>query len=290
MMLPSGDRRRQQSPETTAREIMQAGLAQISDEVNSIKEHYIFLRGGEPLQPRVDNHRRSCTNWSGGSCNCNRGAFTFAEMDDVESQLLNTGTTVGAKRISRVKDATSIGLENFSRVFDTPRNATDSLDAAFSMGTPAPGQTRGTGNLLIGANGRLSSTFAYWRRVLDAAFSLIPRLFALIQDLWQRLWAAEARAAAAEARAESAEAQAEASRKAHLECLKQVQRASQAPGAVRDMQQTARRWRAARASRGHDVDEPIRVHIVQLDFRLCSRLSTCAPALSSHLFVSVPNH
>jgi hypothetical protein len=230
MMLPSGDCRGRPSPEMTAREIMQAGLAQIADEVRSMEEHHRFLRSGEPLQPRVDNHRRLCTTWSGGSCNCNRGAFTFSEMDDVESQLLNTSNSSVhgmAKSIARLKPETSIGLENFSRVFPT-HTATESVDAAFSVGTPAPGQSRGTGNLLFGANGRLSSTFAYWRRVLDAAFSLIPRLFALIHDLWQRLWAAEARADAAEARADAAE---EAARKAHLECLQQMQWASQAHAA-----------------------------------------------------------
>jgi hypothetical protein len=117
IMLPSGDSRQQPRPEMTAREIMQAGLAQIADEVRSMEEHHRFLRSGEPLQPRVDNHRRSCTTWSCGSCNCNRGAFTFTftEMDDVESQLLNTGTATGTKSIQRVKEATSIGLENVHR-------------------------------------------------------------------------------------------------------------------------------------------------------------------------------
>jgi hypothetical protein len=65
-------------------------------------------------------------------------------------------------------------------------------------------------------NGKLSSTFAYWRGVLEAAFILIPRLYELIQVLWQRLTAEGARADAEEARANSAEAQGAAARAEHL--------------------------------------------------------------------------
>jgi hypothetical protein len=85
---------------------------------------------------------------------------------------------------------------NLFQVFLTP-NATESLDAALSVGTAIPGEFRGTGNQFFGVNEKLSSTFAYWRRVLDAAFSLIPRLHALILTLWQRLTAEVARADAA---------------------------------------------------------------------------------------------
>jgi hypothetical protein len=197
-------------------------MGQISDEVKSMEEQHKFLKSGNTSLLRVDSHRASCKSFSRGSCNCNRGAITFSEINDVESQLLNTETTVKTKSIQRVRPETSIGLENFSRVFLTP-NATDSLDTALSVGTLIPGESRGTGNQFFGVNGKLSSTFAYWRRVLEAAFSIIPRLYELIQVLWQRLTsegaradAAEARANSAEALANSAEAQGAAARAAHL--------------------------------------------------------------------------
>jgi hypothetical protein len=147
---------------------------------------------------RVDNHRASCASFSKGTSNCNRGAFTFSEIDDVESQLLRPGNSDRIKTI-QLKAETSIGLENFSRVFNTHNNATDSLDAAVSVGTAAPGESRGAGNQFFGVNGKLSSTFAYWRSVLEAAFGLIPHLYGLIQVLWQRLAAEGARADVAEA-------------------------------------------------------------------------------------------
>ena len=46
---------------------------------------------------------------------------------------LEIGTATGLKSIQRVKPDTSIGLENFSRVFLTP-DATESIDAALSVG------------------------------------------------------------------------------------------------------------------------------------------------------------
>ncbi len=120
-------------------------MDQISDEVKSMEEQQKFLNSRNKSLSRVNNHRASCTSFLRGSCNCNRGAFTFSEINDVESQLLNTETAVRTKSIQRVRPETSIGLENFSRAFLTP-NATDSLDAALSVGTPIPGESRGTGN------------------------------------------------------------------------------------------------------------------------------------------------
>jgi hypothetical protein len=163
-------------------------MDQISDEVKSMEEQRKFLNNSNASLLRVDNHRASCTSFSRGYCNCNRGAFTFSEIDDVESQLLKTDTESKTKSIQHIGPKTSIGLENFSRVFLTP-NAKDSLDAALSVGTPIPGESRGTGNQFFGENGKLSSTFAYWRSVLEAAFGLIPRLYRLIQELLQRLTA-----------------------------------------------------------------------------------------------------
>ena len=104
-------------------------MDQISDEVKSMEEQHKSLKSGNASLLRVNSHRASCTSFSRVSCNCNRGALTFSEINDVESQLLNTGTAVKTKSIQRVGPKTSIGLGNFSRVFLTP-SAIDSLDAA----------------------------------------------------------------------------------------------------------------------------------------------------------------
>ena len=74
------------------------------------------------------------------------------DIADLEAPLLNTeftNTTSWVKSIAG-RPKTAVGLVNFCRVFRTS-NATESLDAAFSVGTPAPGQSRGNGNLLFGA-------------------------------------------------------------------------------------------------------------------------------------------
>ncbi len=41
--------------------------------------------------------------FSGESCNCHCGALTFLEINDVDTRLLNTGTSTGATIICRVK-------------------------------------------------------------------------------------------------------------------------------------------------------------------------------------------
>jgi hypothetical protein len=115
LMLPSGDHRGRPRPEMTASEFMQAGLAHIAHEVKSMADDHIFLRSGEPLLPRPKNHRRSGTTFAGRSCNCNGGAYTFSEIEEVEAQLLNTEITNSkswAKSIARVKQETTGGLEN----------------------------------------------------------------------------------------------------------------------------------------------------------------------------------
>ncbi len=82
-----------------------------------------------------------------------------------------------------MKAETSVGPENFSRFFNNPNNDIDSLDSAVSVGTAAPGESRGTGNHFFGVKGKLSSTLAYWR-------SVFPRLYGFVQVLcgsgWQR--------------------------------------------------------------------------------------------------------
>ena len=251
MMLHFGKQGRI-NPQMTAQDI-HSSLDQIAHEVNSMEEHNKFLRSGDPSLLRVANHRQSCKFLSGDSCNCNKGALTFSEINDVESRLLNTGTETGVKSIHHIKPETSIGLQNFTRVFHTT-NAAESLDAALSVGTAIPGESRGTGNQFFGVNGKLSSTFAYWRRVLDAAFGLIPRLYALIQALWQRLTAETARADAAEARADSAEARRAAAGAAHLQ---QVEAASRQHSAdVAELAQVSRQHlqQIEAASRQHSED------------------------------------
>ncbi len=173
-----------------------------------MKEHDSFLRNDEPSLERMCNHRRGCSVFQNGDCSCQRGAYSIAEVQDLENQLLQTGDARGPTTYRIIKPAMSMGLDNFRRVFAST-TASSSLDDATSVGSEAPGVSRGTGNQLFGANGKLSSTFAYWGHVLKGALGLIPRLYALIQDLWQRLSAQMARADAAEARADSAEARAD---------------------------------------------------------------------------------
>jgi hypothetical protein len=161
-----------------------------------------------------------------------------------------------------LKAETSVGLENFSRVFNTPNNATDSLDAAVSVGTAAPGESRGTGNQFFGVNGKLSSTFAYWRSVLKAAFGLIPRLYGLIQELWQRLAAEGARADAAEARADSAEAQGAAARAVHLLQIEEASRQHSAD--IAQLAESRRQWAAHCAQLQQEKEALHAKHTIEL--------------------------
>jgi len=225
-------------------------IAQLSREAQAMKEHDTFLRNDEPSLERMGDHRRECNIFRNGDCSCQRGAYSIAEVRDLENQLLQTENAVekarGTMSIRNIKFETSIGLDNFRRVFPSP-TASSSLDDAMSVGTTAPGESRGTGNQLFGANGKLSSTFAYWGRVLNGALGLIPRLYALIQVLWQRLSteteradAAEARADSAEALADSAEARREAAGAAHL---KQIERVAKMHSAdVAQLAQERHQW------------------------------------------------
>jgi hypothetical protein len=106
----------------------------------------------------------------------------------------------------RVKPETACGLQNINHVFNTT-HASDALDAAISIGTVTPGQTRGTGNMLFSEGGVITKTFAYMRRVLIAAFDLIAQLREAITLLVQKLCAADARNADLEARQADLEAQ-----------------------------------------------------------------------------------
>jgi hypothetical protein len=153
-------------------------IAQLSRETQAMNGHDTFLKNDELSLERVGDHRIGCNVFLNGDCSCQRGAYSIAEVQDLENQLLQTGDARGPKAYKLVKPATSMGLDNFRRVF-TSTTASSSLDDAMSEGSATPGVSRGTGNQLFGANGKLSITFAYWGHVLNGALGLISRLYAL---------------------------------------------------------------------------------------------------------------
>ncbi len=91
-------------------------------------------------------------------------------------QLLKTGKTSGVKTIHRVTPNTAQGLENLKMVLCTRGNGAESLEDVVSIGDVALGANWGTCNLLMGFRGRFTCTFAYWRRVMTAAFDLIAEM------------------------------------------------------------------------------------------------------------------
>jgi hypothetical protein len=72
-------------------------------------------------------------------CSCNNGAYTFADYEDIEAQLWKPGNINGEKIINHLKPETACGLQNINHVFNTT-NAANTLDAAVSIWTVAPGQ------------------------------------------------------------------------------------------------------------------------------------------------------
>ena len=164
-----------------------------------MEQHNRFLRDSVPSLSRFGGHSNSCPFLRGGNCSCNNGAYTFADYEDIEAQLLKPGNTNGAKNIHRLKPGTACGLQNINHVFNTT-NATDALDAAVSIGAVVPGQNRGTGNMLFGEGVFITKTFVYLRHVLSAAFDLISQLREAIASLVQNLYAADARNAELEAK------------------------------------------------------------------------------------------
>ncbi len=155
-------------------------------------KHDMFLRDIVPSLSRIGGHRHSCALLQGGNCSCNNGAYTFADYEDIEAQLLKPGNINGVNNIRRVKPETACGLQNINDVFNTTHTS-DALDAAVFIGTVAPGQTRGTGHMLFGEGGVITKTFGYLRRVLTAAFDLIAQLREAIALLVQKMCAADAR-------------------------------------------------------------------------------------------------
>jgi hypothetical protein len=150
-------------------------IAQLSREAQAMKEHHTFLRNDQPSLESMGNHRRGCYVFRNGDCISQRGAYSIVEVQDLENQLLQTGNARGPKTFQNVKPETSMGLDNFRRVFASA-TASSSLDDVISVGTAA-WESRGTINLnqLFGANGKRSSTFEYWGHVLRGALGLLPR-------------------------------------------------------------------------------------------------------------------
>ena len=117
-----------------------------------------FLTDVNPSISRIHSHRQSCASFSapGAYCSCNGGAFSFADVDDVEAQLLRSGTSNAVKSITRLTPNTAQGLDNFRMVFGTSSSGADTLESIMSIGDVAPGADRGTGNLLMGLRGQFT--------------------------------------------------------------------------------------------------------------------------------------
>ena len=128
-------------------------LNDLSHRASEIAKDQAFLTDDNPSITRIHSHRRSCTSLSapGAYCSCNGGAYTFADVDDVEAQLLKPGNKNGVKTIHRVPPNTAQGLDNFRMVFGTcSTGGADTLESVVSIGDVAPGANWGTCNLLMG--------------------------------------------------------------------------------------------------------------------------------------------
>ncbi len=87
-------------------------LYDLSRRANEIEQHNIFLRDSLLSLSRIGGHWRSCAFLKGGNCSCNNGAYTFADYQDIEAQLLKPGNMNGMKNVQRVKPETECGLPN----------------------------------------------------------------------------------------------------------------------------------------------------------------------------------
>ena len=176
-MMHSHDGRAQQLSNISSSSITLEGrqyLHDLSRRASELAKDQAFLTDDNPSISRIHTHRRSCASLSvpGAYCSCNGGAYTFADVDDVEAQLLKPGKPSELKSIRRVTPNTAQGLDNFGMVLGDCSNGADTLESVVFIGDVAPGADRGTGNLLMGIRGRFTRTFAYWRRVMNAAFDI----------------------------------------------------------------------------------------------------------------------
>ena len=108
MMLPRVPTGGHHAPSSITRAEMQE-IDQFCREAKAMAQHDEFLRNTVPSLSGVGNHRPSCRSAQGGNCSCNGGAYTFADVDDVEAQLLRPGK-IGARTIHRVTETTAQGL------------------------------------------------------------------------------------------------------------------------------------------------------------------------------------
>jgi hypothetical protein len=178
-------------------------LNDLSEKASKIAKDAEFMNRSETSIPRIRSHRYSCPAVNNGNCSCYGGAYSFAEIEEVETRLLKPGKKDGRQSISRVNSETCQGLENIRMVFGNPSSAADTLETVVSIGDVAPGQDRGTGNSWFGIRGSFSNTFAYWRRVMTAAFDLIAKMSEAMNVLFQKLCASDARVADLEAQNQS---------------------------------------------------------------------------------------
>ena len=114
-----------------------------------IAKEQVFLRNDAPCISRIPRPLCASSTVGGGNCNCNGGAFTFADIDDVEAQLLKPGNGNGVKAMKRVNPNTAQGVENISAIFSARSNATTALESIVSIRDVAPGEAQGTSNSWI---------------------------------------------------------------------------------------------------------------------------------------------
>ncbi len=74
----------------------------------------IVMRIAHAFISRINSHLHSCAllRFGDGNCSCNGGAYTFADVDDVEAKLLKPGQPDSLKSIWRVTLGTAQGFEN----------------------------------------------------------------------------------------------------------------------------------------------------------------------------------
>ena len=87
-------------------------LHELSQRASNLSKDQAFLRDAAPSISRI----RASMKFGGENCSCNQGAYTFADFDYVEAQLLKPGK-IGARSIQRVSEATSQGRENIKTVY-----------------------------------------------------------------------------------------------------------------------------------------------------------------------------
>jgi hypothetical protein len=125
-------------------------LYDLSQRSSELAKDQAFLTDVNPSISRIHSHQRSCASFSapGAYCSCNEGAYSFANIDDVEAQLLKPGTSNAVKSKTRLTPNTVQGLDTFRMVFGTcSTGGADTLESVVSIDDVAPGADRGTGNL-----------------------------------------------------------------------------------------------------------------------------------------------